>query len=401
MEPPLNYTMSRIRDHQKIKRRRKKQQKAILIILSGLLILLLCVAAVLASRSIGKEDTQETSNRHSSDSSTAKKSKDSVDTSNVDVQELVINSNDDFSNEQIALTVSSMGDCTLGTDENFAYSTSLNAYYDQRGADYFFQNVRSILEADDLSIVNMEGTLTESTTRKDKTFAFKAPPEYASILSGSSVEAANLANNHSYDYGDQSYTDTSNTLEEAGITTFGYEHVKILEIKGIKVGLTGIYELAEHLEKKQQVQENIAALKQSGAQLIIVNFHWGIEKEYVPNETQKELARYAVDQGADLVIGHHPHVLQGVEKYKGKYIAYSLGNFCFGGNSNPSDKDTMIFQQTFYFQNGDLTTDDNINIIPCSLSSSSKYNDYCPTPLEGSEKQRVLDKIEKYSAQIQ
>ncbi len=141
-------------------------------------------------------------------------------------------------------------------------------------------------------------------------------------------------------------------MKDAGIATFGFEHVALLDVDGVKVGLTGIYELAEHLEKKQQAKENIAALKEAGAELIIVNFHWGIEREYVPNDTQKTLAHLAVDEGADLVIGHHPHVLQGIEKYKGKYIAYSLGNFCFGGNSNPQDKDTMIFQQTFTIKNG-------------------------------------------------
>lgn len=320
----------------------------------------------------------------------------------VEVKALVINTDEPvFSGEPVSLTVSSMGDCTLGTDEGFAHSTSLNAYYEQHGPDYFFQHVRPILEQDDLSIVNMEGTLTGSENRQDKTYAFKAPAEYASILSGSSVEAANLANNHSYDYGEQSYTDTVQALENAGIITFGYEHIKILDIKGVKVGLTGIYELAGHLDKKSQIQENIGALKAAGAQLIIINFHWGIEKEYVPNDIQKELAHYAVDQGADLVIGHHPHVLQGIEKYNGAYIAYSLGNFCFGGNSNPSDTDSMIFQQTFTFQNGERIMDDQIQIIPCSITSSSDKNDYCPVPLEGEEKQRVLDKINEYSQKIQ
>ena len=88
-------------------------------------------------------------------------------------------------------------------------------------------------------------------------------------------------------------------------------------------------------------------MKKAGAQIIIVNFHWGIEKQYTPDENQKALAHLAIDEGADLVIGHHPHVLEGIEKYNGKYICYSLGNFCFGANRNPKDKDTMIFQQTF------------------------------------------------------
>lgn len=325
-----------------------------------------------------------------------------IDTSNVKVKNLVINTKkkDKKSDEPTTVTISSMGDCTLGTDINFNPARSLNAFYNTQGPDYFFKNVRSILEEDDLSIINFEGTLTTSDQRAEKKFAFKADPEYVKILTGSSVEAANMANNHSSDYGKDSLTDTISTLEEAGIATFGYEEVNILEVNGIKVGLAGIYELAEHEKKKQQVKENIAALKEAGSDLIIVNFHWGVEREYVPNEVQKMLAHLAIDEGADLVIGHHPHVLQGVEKYKDKYIAYSLGNFCFGGNSNPQDKDTMIFQQTFTFEDGKLKKDDKINMIPCSISSSSNRNDYRPTPLEGDEKQRVLDKIEEYSAQL-
>ena len=114
-------------------------------------------------------------------------------------------------------------------------------------------------------------------------------------------------------------------------------------------------------QKATQVKENIQALKDAGAQIIIVNFHWGIEKEYTPNATQKKLAHLAVDEGADLVIGHHPHVLEGIEKYNGKYIAYSLGNFCFGGNKNPSDKDTMIFQQTFTIDTDGKVADDDLD----------------------------------------
>lgn len=301
--------------------------------------------------------------------------------------------------KKTTLTVSSVGDCTLGTDEGFDQSVSLNAYYNAQGADYFLQNVRPVFEQDDLTIVNMEGTLTEETARENKTFAFKAPPEYASILSGSSVEIANLANNHSKDYGEKSYTDTISTLKDANIPTFGYERTLLLDVKGVKVGVTGIYELADHLDRKKQVKQNIAALKKAGAQLIITNFHWGMEREYVPNDTQKTLAHLAIDEGADLVIGHHPHVLQGIEEYKGKYIAYSLGNFCFGGNSNPEDKDTIIFQQTFTINEGKVKKDENINIIPCSISSGSK-NNYCPTPLEGAEKERVLQKVQKYSEEL-
>lgn len=391
--------------------RRRKRKRAML--LGGMLctVCLILFSAIygishLLHKHTDTKEAVKTSPKQTAKSKDTSSSKEKIDTSAVKTQELVINTDTNSGKKKkgssskgpTTITISSMGDCTLGTDESFDQSTSFNAYYNEYGADYFFKNVRSILEADDLSVVNFEGTLTEETSRADKTFAFKGPAKYTDILTGSSVEAANIANNHSKDYGTKSQEDTIENLSNAGIATFGYENVVVVDVKGIKVGLTGIYELAEHEQKATQIKENIQALKDAGAQIIIVNFHWGIEKEYTPNATQKKLAHLAIDEGADLVIGHHPHVLEGIEKYNGKYIAYSLGNFCFGGNKNPSDKDTMIFQQTFTIDtDGKVADDDSINIIPCSLSSSSNKNDYCPTPLEGDEAERVRQKIEKYS----
>ena len=303
--------------------------------------------------------------------------------------------------ESVSITVSMVGDCTLGTDVNFDQSTSFDAFYQMKNdPGYFFQNVKDIFTADDLTVANMEGTLTTSNDRQQKTFAFKGDPSYTEILTRGGVEATNLANNHSHDYGDQSYEDTIQYLEAAGITTFGYDRTAVMDVKGIKVGLIGIYELKDGLGRQQQVIDTIQEVKDQGAQVIIVSFHWGTEKSNIPDDIQKTLAHLAIDQGADLVVGHHPHVLQGIEKYQGKNIVYSLGNFCFGGNKNPSDKDTMIFQQTFTVENGELVEDDVTNIIPCSLSSESGYNNYQPMVLEGSEKERVLQKIEEFSAAL-
>ena len=300
----------------------------------------------------------------------------------------------------VSLTVSVVGDCTLGTDENFDYDTSLNAYYENYGADYFFSNVKSIFSADDLTIANFEGTLTDSEDREDKEYAFKAPAEYAGILTSGSVEAVNTANNHSHDYGNQGYEDTISALDSAGILNFGYDKTLVTEVKGIKVGLVGIYELKDHLERKEQLKQNIAKVKAEGAQITIVIFHWGNEKEEVPDSNQTTLAHLAIDEGADLVCGHHPHVLQGIEEYKGKNIVYSLGNFCFGGNQYPSDMDTMIFQQTFTVDQNGVKADNVTNIIPCSVSSDSDYNNYQPTPAEGDEAERILNKIQERTAMI-
>lgn len=302
--------------------------------------------------------------------------------------------------DPISLTLSVVGDCTLGTDEYFDYDTSLNAYYENYGADYFMANVKSIFSKDDLTIANFEGTLTESTEREDKQFAFKAPASYANILTAGSVEAVNTANNHSHDYGEESFNDTLKALDTANILHFGYDETAVTEVKGVKVGLVGIYELNDHLGREEQLKQNIAKVKQDGAQLTVVIFHWGNEKEEVPDENQKTLGHLAIDEGADLVCGHHPHVLQGIEEYKGKNIVYSLGNFCFGGNAYPSDMDTIIFQQTFTIDQNGVKDDNVTNIIPCSISSDSDYNNYQPTPAEGEEATRIMQKIQKRSSWI-
>lgn len=306
--------------------------------------------------------------------------------------------------QETTITISAAGDCTLGTDEGFNYKRSFKGKYDAvQDPAYFFQNVQPVFVQDDLTIVNMEGTLTEETTREPKQFAFKGDAEYAKILTAGAVETANLANNHSFDYGKKSYEDTITALEAEGISSFGYERTAVMDIKGVKVGLAGVYELAEHIDCKQDLLDNIASLKEQGAQIIIVSFHWGQEKENVPSDVQVELAHAAVDNGADLVLGHHPHVLQGIEEYKGKNIVYSLGNFCFGGNSAPSDMDTMIFQQTFIVKDGKLQEDNVTNILPCKISSAYEegYNNYQPILAEGDQKEKIFERLSEYSQKAQ
>lgn len=306
--------------------------------------------------------------------------------------------------QETTITISAAGDCTLGTDEGFNYKRSFKGKYDAvQDPAYFFQNVQPVFAQDDLTIVNMEGTLTEETTREPKQFAFKGDAEYAKILTAGAVETANLANNHSFDYGKKSYEDTITALEAEGISSFGYERTAVMDIKGVKVGLAGVYELAEHIDCKQDLLDNIASLKEQGAQIIIVSFHWGQEKENVPNDVQVELAHTAIDNGADLVLGHHPHVLQGIEEYKGKNIVYSLGNFCFGGNSAPSDMDTMIFQQTFTVKDGKLQEDNVTNILPCKISSAYEegYNNYQPILAEGDQKEKIFERLSEYSQKAQ
>ena len=301
--------------------------------------------------------------------------------------------------------ISAVGDLTFGTDENFDRSTSFNATFEENGASYFLSGVLPFLSADQLTIGNFEGTLTQATAREDKTFAFKGDASYAQALVDGSVEAVNLANNHSYDYGEQSYTDTIAALDAVGVKNFGYERTAVYEVGEIKVGLLGVNALSGDIEAtEKQLVQDVTQLDEAGCHIIIASAHWGIEGDHEATADQTTLAHAAIDAGCDLVLGTHPHVIQGIEKYKDRYICYSLGNFCFGGNRNPGEYDTMIFQQTFTVENGELVVDDatlrQMDVVPCSVSSAQGYNDYCPTPQTGDAGAEVLASLNGYSSML-
>lgn len=295
------------------------------------------------------------------------------------------------------ITLSAAGDCTLGVDSR--YNSIFNSYYSRHNPEYFLKNVKSVFGKDDLTIVNFEGTLTTSNARADKTFTFKGKSSYTKILTAGSVEVVNMANNHTMDFGLKGMADTKSALKKAGIAYCIESTIAYKTVDGTKVAFLGYHALSG--VSKSTIKSGIQAARKKGAELVIVSFHWGIERDYYPNTQQKNLAHYSIEQGANLVLGHHPHVLQGVEAYKGRYIVYSLGNFCFGGNSNPKDKDTMIFQQSFYVDsNGRLVNDKAARVIACSLSGHSGYNDFQPQLLNGSKKTAVINKIKKLSANM-
>lgn len=284
------------------------------------------------------------------------------------------------------VVVTAVGDCTLGTDINFGYESTLPAVLDSQGGDpaYVFRNVYPVTSTDNLTIANLEGTFTTSGSRYPKTFAFKGPPEYAKILTAGSVEAVNVANNHIYDYHDPGFQDTVKTLDNYGVAWFGEGTARVVSANGVNIGLLGYAFQVD----SAQLAADIAALKQS-AKLVIVSFHWGEELSYWPEYEQKRLAHLAIDNGADLVLGHHPHVLQGLEIYNKRLIAYSLGNFAFGGNMNPRDKRTMLLQAKFSIDNQGLTALE-ASVIPARISSVTWINDYQPTLLTGPDREHFL-----------
>ncbi|MBP2626062.1 MAG: Capsule synthesis protein, CapA [Firmicutes bacterium] len=295
------------------------------------------------------------------------------------------------------IVITAIGDCTLATDATFGYDSTLPAVIDANNGDlaYVFKGIHQVTSVDDLTIANLEGTFTTSSARYPKTFAFKGPPEYAKMLTLGSIEAVNLANNHTYDYYEAGFEDTIKALDREGILWLGEGTAKVYKTKGFKIGLLGY---AFTIDETQLAKE-ISALKDI-TDIVVVSFHWGEEGSYWPNSEQNILARLSIDSGADIVIGHHPHVLQGIEIYKNRLIAYSLGNFAFGGNMNPQDKRTMLLQVKFTTNEKGVQMPD-AKIVPARISSATWINDYQPTILEGEDRQTFLEWFQPLCSGVQ
>jgi poly-gamma-glutamate synthesis protein (capsule biosynthesis protein) len=300
----------------------------------------------------------------------------------------------------VTVTISAAGDVTLGNYLGQDYSGSFDQIYDLADDEgYFFQNVYDIFSSDDFTVVNLEGPLTTAEEiRQEKEYVIKGSPAYAALLKFGSIEGVGLANNHILDYKEQGLADTVAAVEEQDIEYAYDNNVGIYEVKGIRIGFLAISQVSRGNAMEVTIKKSIEKLKEEEADIILVLCHWGIEREFYPEEYQQYLGHLCIDWGADVVLGSHPHVIQGIEEYNGKYIVYSMGNFCFGGNRNPSDKDSMIFQQTYTFIDGTKQENTDIRVIPCSISSVSDRNNYQPTPLTGSEGERVIDRLNLYSS---
>lgn len=298
-------------------------------------------------------------------------------------------------------TVTATGDCALGALQYHEYAASFHQYYDENGESYFFDKFSEIFENDDLTLINLECVFTDAQTRVDKQFNIKGKESYTGILTSNFVEACSLGNNHTLDYGEESLADTQNALNAAGVLWAYNDIVSYYTSEdGIKVAMVSVnlFKGDAVTTAEQYLFDGIAKAKEEGANLIIVSPHWGIEGDYYANDTQKSLGHRLIDAGADLVIGNHPHVLQGIEYYNGKIICYSLGNFSFGANRNPGEKNTAVYQQTFTFIDGVLQADLDAGIIPARVSGASGYNNYQPIIAEGEQKADIIQKMNEYSS---
>lgn len=297
------------------------------------------------------------------------------------------------------ITITCTGDFTIGGDSR--KKKTRQQFYkelEKHGDDINFtmKNVLDILQKDDLTLVNFEGTFTDTTEipdkKKENEFLFNISPVYSNVLTDNSIEAVSLANNHVMDHGTVGYEDTKDTLNQAGVVFSTSEDIGLYSVKGITIAMLS-YLCIDRYDKPvggydnlyDKVAADIAELKKQYP-IVIVSFHWGKELDYTPNDRQKKMGRLAVDSGADLVIGHHSHRFNPIEQYNGVYICYSLGNFCFSGNDKPRDMSSVIFQTRFRIsKNGDIDNT-GFRIIPIRISSKENKNDYIPTPLTDDQK---------------
>ncbi len=308
-------------------------------------------------------------------------------------------------------TISMVGDCTLAEAKTrrgwgTAYQSVVKkdyAYPFARTLDYF--------KDDYLTVANLECVLSDRFYDSIEQFVFLAPADYANILREGSVEFVTLANNHTMDFGQNAYNDTTASLDAAGVAYAGEDETYLYQNgDGLKIGIYCLYnrltgnalsiqsaaqQEALVSESREKIRTAAETLRSQGAELLLACLHMGTEGSYETSAVQVDVCRAGVDAGFDLVYCTHAHRLQPAEKYGSGLILYGLGNWSFGGHTNPGNGtdpaayDTGIAQVSVC-RRGDRVTLESFTFTPCSISSSvdpdsgalnaNTLNNYQPAP---------------------
>ena len=295
------------------------------------------------------------------------------------------------------LTLTVGGDVVLGTREAWwTREDALPAFLSRSGYDYPFAKLHSLFSEDDMTLVNLECVLKDDPRGEntDKEYRFRGLPEWTACLTTSGIEQVSIANNHYIDYGPEGREATQTALQTAGIAFSGFETTHIWEQDGWKIGFAGCRETV-YKQDPTVVSRDIRNLKDAGCDVVIYTCHWG--KEYAPthNNLQTRIAAAAAAAGADIVIGGHPHVVQGVDTVGNVPVLYSLGNLMFGGTIDMRTFDGMLAQIKLRFD-AQGYTGCTIQLIPILTSSSANkgINDYQPAFAEGSDRERILQAVQ-------
>lgn len=290
------------------------------------------------------------------------------------------------------------GDCVLGTREEWKDNQkTFDTFISRRGFDWCFKRIGQVFLEDDITLINLECVLQKDDEghRKNKLFTFRGDPSYAVFLKQASVEQVNIANNHYIDYGRSGRESTRAALAEAQIGFSGYTYRSIANVRGYKIGFAGCRETV-FLENREAVYRDLQYLKEQDCDVIIYSCHWG--KEYSPehNSSQIRMADYALKYGADIVVGTHPHCVQGIEYRRGGVVLYSLGNLIFGGTHDMTTFDAAIMQAVLQFEEGKYQGV-TLKILPVLTSSSIPENNFQPIFAPDADYKRIMQLIQNDS----
>ena len=293
------------------------------------------------------------------------------------------------------VTLSLAGDCVLGSEEKTRKDpASFDSIVADKGYDWPFSGLYDLFSQDDMTFVNLECVLKDSAAGrlKDRLYNFRGPTAFTEILKQGSVEQVNIANNHYIDYGMKGRESTREALDGANIPYSGFEELYIAELNGRKIGFGGIRETV-YRQKKDQMKDDIAKLKELGAEIVVYSCHFGKEYSRTHNELQEQMAFAAIDAGANLVVGTHPHVVQGVAYYNDGVILYSLGNFVFGGNLELTEFDGCVVQAELMWRE-DAYQGMQLTFIPVLTTGDMPANDFRPVIAQGEDKERIMQKMQ-------
>ena len=289
-----------------------------------------------------------------------------------------------------------LGDCTLGGEEKTRNAAGgFIRTIERNGFEYPFRNLSVLTAADDLTVANLEGVLSDRKLSKvKKTYNFIGPAAYTGILKAGSVECVTLANNHSHDYDTAGYQDTKAALEAEGVAYFGTDVPAVWRNEdGLMIGFLGVSGSVSG-NRAKEYRKQAEYLRSIGCSAVITVMHAGTEYASEPDGYQNQIVNLALECGSDLVIGHHPHVVQGCEIRDGVPVVYSLGNCVFGGNTNPRDHDALAVVAELSFREG-VPEEITLRFYPLSVSGEAGRNDYSPVFLDGADAERVLKKMEE------
>ncbi|WP_390622178.1 CapA family protein [Bacillus tuaregi] len=303
------------------------------------------------------------------------------------------------------ITLTFVGDNSFGTYPETPEHLKFDHVFKENNGDnqYVFKNSLPWFNSDDYTIINAESAFTNEIKAENKMWRIKSDPAHVAFLPASGIEAANLANNHTKDYFEVGYEDTLEAFAENKVAIFNDGMPLTTKIGKIETIFLG-YDCRMSQQSPEYLARIVEEVKQHKRKdnLVIVNMHWGVEYRETPVYYQTQFGRSILDAGADIIMGGHPHRLESIENYNGKYIIYSMGDYAFGADPTLLSRQTAMFRVRFAKEN-DTVVMKGLTIVPTLENSdgSTTENNYQPLPVFGKEAADIVEELSSISSPIE